>query len=157
MVPETRMRINTPKVIYEIFDDEALLINLDNGNYYSLDSVGADILRLLELGASLASLVEAIAQRYEGSRAAIEDGVQALLNQLEQEGLVVPQDEPRSQSDVDHATGAAPSEQPTKAQFSVPELLAYTDMQDLILLDPIHEVDESGWPKAIQDDAAEES
>jgi hypothetical protein len=157
MLSETPMRINTPKVIYEIFDDEALLINLDNGNYYSVDSVGADILRLLEHGAALASLVESMVQRYEGSRAAIERGVQALLIQLEQEGLITPQDEPVSQTAVDLAADAAPNEQPTKSQFSVPELLAYTDMQDLIILDPIHEVDESGWPKAAQDDQTEES
>jgi hypothetical protein len=157
MLSETPMRINTPKVIYEIFDDEALLINLVNGNYYSLDSVGADILRLLEQGATLASLVECMLQRYEGSRTAIEGGVQELLTQLEQEGLVTPQDEPRPQTPLDRAAGIGPSQQPIKPQFSVPELLAYTDMQDLIVLDPIHEVDESGWPKPAQDDTAEES
>ena len=27
-----------------------------------------------------------------------------------------------------------------------PQLSSYTDMQELLLLDPIHEVDESGWP-----------
>jgi len=30
--------------------------------------------------------------------------------------------------------------------FTKPELHKFTDMQDLLLFDPIHEVDESGWP-----------
>ncbi len=29
-----------------------------------------------------------------------------------------------------------------------PRLETYSDMQDLILLDPVHEVDERGWPHA---------
>jgi hypothetical protein len=29
-------------------------------------------------------------------------------------------------------------------------LQKFTDMQDLLLLDPIHEVDESGWPRVPQ-------
>ncbi len=32
--------------------------------------------------------------------------------------------------------------------FAPPRLQRYTDMQDLLLLDPIHDVDEVGWPVA---------
>jgi hypothetical protein len=31
-------------------------------------------------------------------------------------------------------------------EFSRPILTKYTDMKELLLLDPIHEVDETGWP-----------
>jgi hypothetical protein len=37
----------------------------------------------------------------------------------------------------------APAE---RATFIAPVLAVYTDMQDLLLLDPIHDVDEIGWP-----------
>ena len=30
-----------------------------------------------------------------------------------------------------------------------PRLDKYTDMQELLLLDPIHEVDERGWPNSL--------
>jgi hypothetical protein len=36
--------------------------------------------------------------------------------------------------------------------FVAPVLDKYTDMQELLLLDPIHEVDASGWPKLPDDD-----
>jgi hypothetical protein len=32
------------------------------------------------------------------------------------------------------------------AEFHAPVLQVYSDMQDLLLLDPIHEVDATGWP-----------
>lgn len=31
--------------------------------------------------------------------------------------------------------------------FTPPVLNKFTDMQELLLLDPIHDVDETGWPK----------
>jgi hypothetical protein len=34
----------------------------------------------------------------------------------------------------------------TPATYSVPVLEEYTDMSDLLLLDPIHDVNELGWP-----------
>ena len=30
--------------------------------------------------------------------------------------------------------------------YEPPQLEKYTDMQDLVLLDPVHEVDATGWP-----------
>jgi len=32
------------------------------------------------------------------------------------------------------------------ARFQPPTLNKYTDMRDMLLLDPIHDVGESGWP-----------
>ncbi len=32
--------------------------------------------------------------------------------------------------------------------YAPPALETYTDMQELLLLDPIHDVDETGWPAA---------
>jgi hypothetical protein len=34
--------------------------------------------------------------------------------------------------------------------FVPPKLEKYTDMQDIILLDPVHQVDNRGWPHADQ-------
>jgi hypothetical protein len=39
--------------------------------------------------------------------------------------------------------------------FTAPALEKYNDMQDLLLLDPIHETDEQGWPVRRQQDARE--
>ena len=36
----------------------------------------------------------------------------------------------------------------TDATFEAPKLSKYTDMEQLLLLDPVHDVDETGWPNA---------
>ena len=41
--------------------------------------------------------------------------------------------------------GSAPAD--AARVFEAPRLEKYTDMQDLVLLDPVHEVDEQGWPQ----------
>jgi hypothetical protein len=38
-----RFRVNTPTVTHETIDGEAVIINLDSGNYYSLIEVGSFI------------------------------------------------------------------------------------------------------------------
>ena len=43
-----RFRVNTPNVTHETIDGEAVIINLDSGNYYSLVEVGSFIWGLLE-------------------------------------------------------------------------------------------------------------
>jgi len=41
----------------------------------------------------------------------------------------------------------------TRQPFSAPVLNAYTDMEELLLLDPIHDVDQAGWPMPKAPDA----
>lgn len=142
----TRFRINSPKLIHETIDEEVIIINLDDGNYYSLDKVGASIWGFVESGATVGETAEAIAHRYEGSRAGVETAVNQLIAELQQEDLIVPDDAKKPQRikrlDVRIEAGS----ETEKPSFEAPILHKYTDMQDLLLLDPIHEVDESGWP-----------
>jgi hypothetical protein len=41
----------------------------------------------------------------------------------------------------------AASETAAPAPYAKPELNKYTDMQQLLLADPLHEVEEAGWPR----------
>lgn len=141
-----RFRINTPTVIYETIDNEVVMIDFDSGNYYSLDKVGTDIWGFVEKGATVSEIVEGIAHQYEGSRAVIENAVNQLIAELQQEDLIAPDEakEPESIRGLEvRAEGGSETERPS---FEAPILYKYTDMQELLLLDPIHEVDEAGWP-----------
>ena len=40
----------------------------------------------------------------------------------------------------------APGEASEKRPYVPPQIERFTDMQELLLLDPIHEVDDTGWP-----------
>ena len=140
----SHFRVNVPNVIHETIDGEAVIVNLQTGSYYSIDKVGAAIWTHLENGLAVAAIVDAIACEYSGDRSEIDAGVRALFAQLETEGLVVPA-EPTSAS-----AGAAPSAagDGERPRFERPALHKYTDMEDLLLLDPIHDVGDKGWPNA---------
>src|SRR6185369_18946 len=85
-----RFRINTPTVTHETIDGEAVIINLDSGNYYSLVEVGSFIWGLVDRGASANEVQTLVLQTYQGNSADVDRGVQELLAQLQQENLIVP-------------------------------------------------------------------
>ncbi len=137
-------RINSAKVIHETIDGETVLVNLDSGNYYSFDGVGVDIWNLIERGVTRDGIIEAAARRYTGERETIERAIHHFMRELEREALVVADDNgKRTEAATDNDDVATAAERPP---FEAPVLNKYTDMQDLLLLDPIHDVDESGWP-----------
>jgi hypothetical protein len=139
-----RFRVNTPTVTHETIDGEAVIINLDSGNYYSLVEVGSFIWGLVEQGASASEVHNLVLQTYQGDATDIDRGVQELLDQLQQENLIVPVEG----AETFDLTQVLPSNNGhDKPSFNPPLLHKYSDMQELLLLDPIHDVDEAGWPK----------
>ena len=140
-----RFRVNTPTVTHETIDGEAVIINLDSGNYYSLVDVGSFIWDLVGKGASASEVQNLILQSYQGNATDIDRGVQELLAQLQQENLIVPFDGVGEA--VDLASSVPSNNNHEKPSFNPPLLHKYSDMQELLLLDPIHDVDETGWPK----------
>jgi len=139
-----RFRVNTPTVTHETIDGEAVIINLDSGNYYSLIEVGSFIWELIEKGASASEVHNLILQTYQGDARDIDRGVQELLTQLLQENLIVPVDQAGT---VDLNQVLPSNNGHEKPLFNPPVLHKYSDMQELLLLDPIHDVDDTGWPK----------
>ena len=144
-----RFRVNSPTVTHEIIDGEAVIINLDTGNYYSLVDVGSFIWSLVEKGASASDVQNGVLQTYQGDAQEIDRGVQELLSQLHQENLIVPVDAAAEPFDLAQAMPSTNGHE--KPSFNPPALHKYSDMQELLLLDPIHDVDDAGWPKPVPD------
>ncbi len=129
---------NTPAVASEIIDGEAIIMSLDSGSYYSSTGVGAAIWELILARRSTAHIKIAIQHAYEANEDVVETDLQAFLDNLLSENLV--RAEP-----VDSAADG--DELPKRAEPYVrPEIAAYTDMRDLLTLDPIHDTAEMGWP-----------
>jgi hypothetical protein len=135
--------VNRPKVVYEAFEDETVLINLDSGNYYSLSGSGALIWDCIIRGDSLGSVIENLKEHFRG-RDGIASAVDDFVRELAEENLII-EDSSRAAKNVKQER----VEIGTLTQFERPVLQKYSDMQDLLLLDPIHEVDETGWPHAL--------
>ena len=139
-----RFRVNTPTVTHETIDGEAVIINLDSGNYYSLVDVGSFIWELVEKGASAIEVQNLVLQTYDGDTADVDRGVEELLAQLQLENLIVPVD---GAGPFDPTEALPSNNGHEKRSFNPPSLHKYSDMQELLLLDPIHDVDDAGWPK----------
>ena len=148
---DLRFRLNTPDVMHETIDAEVIVIHLVSGNYYSLRETAAQIWALVDTTGALSveELVDALAVRYAGPRSEIEKAVTRFVSELAEEGLV---------AGVETEDGARPdlARQPNGVSglpFEPPRVEKYTDMQDLVLLDPVHQVDDTGWPRARPDAA----
>src|SRR5215813_788473 len=87
-----RFRVNTPTVTHETIDGEAVIINLESGNYYSLVEVGSFIWNLVDRGASASEVQNLVLETYQGNATDTVRGVQELLAQLQHENLIVPVD-----------------------------------------------------------------
>jgi hypothetical protein len=141
MSQHASFRVNTPSVISEIVDNEAIIVNLDNGAYYSLRDTGCVIWRLLEQGATTAQVVTQLSQQYGGETAVVITAVQQLIAELQAEALVSPCNEAVKSPSLPFIGGD------DRQAFTEPVLEKFTDMSDLLLLDPIHDVDAEGWPQ----------
>jgi len=135
-------RINTPQVISENIDGEVVIANLQTGVYYSMERVGADVWPWFENGISEADLLKKAVARYAGNVSEIEASLGEFVGKLLAERLIV--EAPVAPSL--HQNGALQANGNELRPFEKPILESYNDMQDLLLLDPIHEVDETGWP-----------
>jgi hypothetical protein len=128
------MKISQPKVSHQCIDGEVVVINLENGSYYSLVDLPARLWELIDAGWSRAELMQLVDETYPG--AATGAPTSAFFDELLKEGLV---------SDVPVAA-KLPIAIALPPTFTAPRLETFTDLQELLLLDPIHEVDAAGWP-----------
>jgi hypothetical protein len=135
------VRVDQTHVVHETIDGETILIHLGTGTYYSLEGVGSEVWQLLATGRTLASVLALARDRYLGDPLEIELGLSGLVQELIREELLVENDVGERPDDCGLPAG--------QVEFAAPVLQAYTDMQQFMLVDPLHDVDESsGWPHA---------
>jgi hypothetical protein len=131
-------RINTPQIVFESIDDETIIIDFESGTYYSVRDGANQIWKWLNEGKSVDQIVDQTLSRYNGNQSEIESLARQFISNLAQEGLIVEAEARELHPQEPTTEGSTP--------FIMPILERYTDMQDLLLLDPIHEVDPQGWP-----------
>jgi hypothetical protein len=139
-------RLKSPEVIEESVDGEALIVNLLTGSYYSCEGSAEAAWRMALQGISVARIADVLCQRYDAPPDVIRDSVLEFLEELETEGLVAPADggsEPVAEGEEKPVAG--------KQKFEPLRLQKFSELQDLLLLDPIHDVAGSGWPTPKQD------
>ena len=140
--------INSPQVVHETIEGETVIVNLLNGNYYNVSGTGSVIWQLIDNGASRQQMSAYLEQWYSGDPTVIQSGLETFLSKLESEGLVIKTVNPERSFKVERISipeGRQVFETPAS------ELAIFSDMQNLLLIDPVHEVTDRGWPHATSD------
>jgi len=132
--------IKSNSVSLERLDGEVIIISFTTGQFYSAKGSGADVLSLLKAGLSSKSIIQILSTNYstfEYEHSGLDVFISSLLNQgiiqetietLETETFQLPNDLARS-------------------LWNKPELMIHDEIHGLLLVDPIHETNDEGWPK----------
>lgn len=78
-----------PDVLFRIVDDEALLLDVRSGRYFSLDEVGTRIWELVDRHRSASAVVQSLDQEYDAELAVLWTDVQDFLATLARNDLLV--------------------------------------------------------------------
>jgi hypothetical protein len=108
---------------------------MESGIYYSLLDLGARLWELIAAGSVREEILRQVAAAYPHEPSASSD-TSAFVDELIAEGLIA--EEPAVRRDVEVALPSL---------YTAPRIERFSDLQEMLMLDPIHEVDAAaGWP-----------
>lgn len=84
-----RVFVRNPRVPWTLLDDEAVVISLDHGVYYTLNRVGTVIWELLADDRPLHRVLSALRERFDAPEELIRHDLIALVERLRAEGLII--------------------------------------------------------------------
>ena len=129
---DNRLRANDAECAAKVLDGEAVIINLLNGTYYSLDKAGAVVWELSAAGHTIPEIAEGVASRYDVETARALADVERLIGELVAERLLIP----AHGASTDTVVISSATTGKERLPYDVPMLTTYRDMADLLALDP---------------------
>jgi len=126
--------VNGPDVISEDFDGEMVILNLANGRYFGLRGIASQIWSCIGEGHKPNTILASIA----ASQPSLVESSESFLAQLVELDLIVQRKDD---------TGASTASINSLWAAEAPRIEVFDDLAELLLADPIHDVDEqAGWP-----------
>lgn len=129
-----RYQIKSSAIIHETLDDEVIIANLDSGVYYSLREAGVQLWQLLVAGFTLDEISTLCFDKWGED---VTSSFEEIVSKLLADNLV---------SKTDQTASPLLPDMTWPSSYSPAIFANYEEMKDLLILDPIHEVDEIGWP-----------
>ncbi len=120
-----------PEVVCTELEEGAVLLNLETRSYYSLDRVGLDIWNLIDSVDGAAELADRLVQSYEAGDESPRALVDAFLERLRSEALIVASEDV-SEPAPSYASPPADPSEGTRGPLTVPLLSKHDE--------PLHEV-----------------
>lgn len=139
--------LNSPYIVHETIDGETIVMNLKNGFYYSFSGIGPAIWEMILAGADMDQIHQITDKTFGSLLPELEEVVNSFVKELKSNEIVL-----ESQEQAENLSEASIQQMLASELFApeaakAPVFHRYTDMQDVLLLDPIHDVDEKGWPE----------
>ncbi len=133
-----------PSVVSEIIEGEAVIMDLRSGHYFSARNTGALVWDWLDKGHSDRQVAQRLAANWHLQEAEADLAVFQFISVLLEKDLV-------RNSEARETVEANESESNLSMAFILPAIEEFRDMTNLLLLDPIHDVAEVGWPARRED------
>ncbi len=132
----------------ERLDGETILINFDTGQYFSFQGSAADILWLVQHGVDRSHWSMVIQDAFPGL--VIDDdfdrAIDSFLEGLGEVGIVSGGSVEGVRDTAGGAAVALPDDY-ARTAWTTPTVHANDDLVDLLIIDPIHDTSEDGWPE----------
>lgn len=133
-----QIAVDTARIIYENVDNETLIIDTETGVYHVLRDSGAAIWQLITQGIEKTAITTQLAQHYGLAVTDLAPTVQTFLHELEAARLVTL----HAVTSSGEPALALTAQGGPVAPFVPPALHTFSDMHDLLLIDPIHKADQ---------------
>ena len=131
-------RLNDEKMFYDMAEGQAIIINFTSGMYYGTSSLGSVVLDALLAGASTQSILAKV-QALPGCPEDMAQQMEAFIAALLEKEIIV-----AAEGEGTEAGAVDPAALQDGFVLTVDE---FAEVQDLILADPVHDVNvEMGWP-----------
>ena len=125
-----------PLIVFEEFDNEIILIDIEKGFYFTIGGLGVDLWKLFSSPYSPNHVFMLLTN---ANVAIDQETFFSFIDQLEENNLLIAScEESNLSSNI----------KPYLFSSVIPPTLSmYSDLAELIAIDPVHEVDKSlGWP-----------
>lgn len=133
-------KINEEKMFYDMADNQAIVINHVTGMYYGFNMLGSYVVDQLINGVEVVKIIEAIKKCAE-CPADIDKKVEKFISDVMSFEILI---EDKNNSGTKDAAEVSKAALADGFELSVD---SFAEAADLILADPVHDVDEgSGWP-----------
>ncbi|WP_314961999.1 PqqD family protein [Bradyrhizobium cosmicum] len=132
---------SVPLLISQQFDSEVVLANYQNGVYYNLDGSAAQVWLGLRANRTVEEIASALAAASGSDAASITQQVQAFVDSMLAEGLIA-----EGAGDARVETSMETWAPVLSGAFAAPEFQRFDNLRELLLMDPVHDAGEEGWP-----------
>jgi hypothetical protein len=134
-----RFSIFDNNIISDVFGEEVVLVNLETGVYYSLRASATQVWIRLQNNYSVDEVVAELSSIYESDRSILTHDIISFIQQLVEKNLI-------KESSLIEKINIPTNQNSAKLAYLAPVLEIFSDMQEILLLDPVHDVDKAGWP-----------